>query len=139
MRGIIVRMLAVAGGALVLTGCAFADSHASLPAFMRAKAMEPAPPGPPPDVGRLVSQHLDAVFVATSNPHQVRVSAPLHEPGGPGWTACVRADVTSATGKRLSGQTYRITINDGMIVDRRRAEADDSCASESYQPIPPRA
>jgi hypothetical protein len=131
-------MLAVAGGALVLTGCAFADSHASLPAFMRAKAMEPRP-DPPPDVGQLVRQNLDEVFVATSHPRQVQVSPPLREPSGPGWTACVRAEVTSATGKQLSGQTYRITIDDGMIVDRRRAGADDSCASESYQPISPRA
>ena len=38
-------------------------------------------------------------------------------------------------GKPLGTETYRVTINDGVIVDRRRVEADDNCASESYEPI----
>jgi hypothetical protein len=40
------------------------------------------------------------------------------------------------TGKPLSTQTYRITISGSMIIDRRRVEADEnSCASESFEPI----
>jgi hypothetical protein len=38
-------------------------------------------------------------------------------------------------GKPLGTQTYRVTISSGTIIDRRRAEADDTCASETYQPI----
>jgi hypothetical protein len=38
-------------------------------------------------------------------------------------------------GKPLGAQTYRITISGGAIIDRRRAEAEDNCASETYQPI----
>jgi hypothetical protein len=38
-------------------------------------------------------------------------------------------------GKPLGPQTYRVTISGGAIVDRRRAEADDSCASETYEPV----
>jgi hypothetical protein len=32
-------------------------------------------------------------------------------------------------------QTYRISINDGQIIDRRRVDADDNCETESYEPI----
>jgi hypothetical protein len=75
------------------------------------------------------------VFVSTSNPQNVQVSRALHEPQGPGWTACVRADVNSATGKPIGTETYRISIVEGEIVERRRADANDNCLSESYEPI----
>jgi hypothetical protein len=65
----------------------------------------------------------------------VRVSPPHHVPNGPGWIACVRANLTSATGRPLGPQTYRITISGGVIIDRLRVEADDNCADESYEPI----
>ncbi len=135
MRRIIVRAAVMAGGALLLAGCGLPTAIASLPEFMRAKAIDPPPPEPPPDVRQLVRKNLDAVFVAASNPRQVRVSPPHRVPSGPGWTACVRAELTSATGRPLGTQTYRITISDGAIVDRRRVEADDNCASESYEPV----
>jgi hypothetical protein len=32
-------------------------------------------------------------------------------------------------------QTYRIFISGGAIVDRRRVEAEDTCETESYEPI----
>jgi hypothetical protein len=38
-------------------------------------------------------------------------------------------------GKPLGTQTYHVTINDGVILDRRHVEADDTCESESYEPI----
>jgi hypothetical protein len=47
----------------------------------------------------------------------------------------VRADITSATGKPLGLQTYRITISDGEIADRKRAGDEDNCVSEKYEPI----
>src|SRR5215510_2680134 len=86
------------GCTLVLGGCGFADSRAPLPEFMRAKAAEPPPLEAPPDVKRLVGQKLDSVFTSGSQPTHVRVSAPLHDPRGPGWTACVRAELTSVVG-----------------------------------------
>jgi hypothetical protein len=122
-------------GALVLTGCGFADSRAPVPEFMRLKEAEPPPLEPPPDVKQLVRQHLDSVFVAQSAPHDVQVSQAHHDLRGLGWTACVRAELTSANGKPLGTQTYLITINDGVILDRRRVENDDNCVSENYQPI----
>jgi hypothetical protein len=131
----IILVAAMAGAALTLAGCGIADSRSPVPEFMRAKVSEPPPPEPPPDVGRLVRERLDSVFIATSYPRQVEVSPPHHEPQGPGWTACVRAELTSAMGQPLGIQTYRIVIEGGDIVDRRRAEADDICESETYRPI----
>jgi hypothetical protein len=121
-------------GAVMLAACA-ADSHSSLPEFMRAQAGEPPPPEPAPDVKSVVRDKLDSVFVSTSYPQHVRVSPPHHEVRGSGWTACVRAEVTSATGKPLGMQTYRITINDGEIADRKRVGEEDNCVSEKYTPI----
>jgi hypothetical protein len=119
--------------ATMLTACA-ADSHASLPSFLRAEANEP-PPEPAPDVKRMVREQLESVFVSTSYPRDVQVSRPLHEARGSGWTACVRAEVTSATGTPLGVQTYRITISDGVIADRKRVGSEDNCVSETYEPI----
>jgi hypothetical protein len=135
MRRIVVHAALMAGGALVLAGCGLADSRSPVPEFMRNKAVEPPPPEPPPDAKRLVREKLDSVFSAGSNPRRVRVSPPRHEIGGSGWTACAMAELTSVMGKPLSTQTYRVTIGGGLIVDRRRVEADDVCASESYEPI----
>jgi hypothetical protein len=135
MRRIIVHAALMAGGALGLAGCGIADSRSPVPEFMRGKAVDPAPPEPPPAIKQLVRKNLESVFVASSYPRQVQVSPPRHEPTGSGWTACVRAELTSAMGKPLGVETYRITIGGGVIVDRRRAEADDNCPSESYEPI----
>ena len=119
---------------MVLAACA-ADSRSPVPEFMRAQASEPPPPEPPPDVRQMVREKLDSVFVPTSYPQQVQVSPPHHDVRGPGWTACVRAEVTSATGKPLGVQTYRITISDGVIADRKHVGAEDNCVSETYEPI----
>lgn len=136
MRRVVVYMALMAGGALGLAGCGFADSRSPVPDFMRAKAGDPPPPEPPPDVKQLVRKNLDSVFVSTSAPHDVTVSAPRRELQGSGWTACVKAELTSAMGKPLGIQTYRITISTGTIIDRRRLEAeDDNCASEAFEPI----
>src|SRR5258705_6819818 len=134
MRRIIVHAALMAGGLLLLAGCGIADSHSPVPEFMRVKVSETPPPEPPPDVRQLVHERLDSLFVSTSNPRQVRISSPRREIHGSGWTACVKAELTSAMGKPLGAQTYRITISGGVIIDRRRVEADDSCASETYEP-----
>src|SRR5450631_62139 len=135
MGRIAVHALLIAGAVIVLAGCGIADSRAPVPEFMRGKANEPPPPEPPPDVKRLLRENLDSVFVAASYPRQVRVAPPRRDVRGSGWTACVRADLTSVIGKPLGTETYRITISGGTIIDRRRVEADDICASESYEPV----
>ncbi|QWG16873.1 hypothetical protein KMZ68_18035 [Bradyrhizobium sediminis] len=135
MRRVVVRLALIAGGAFVLAGCGMADSRSPVPEFMRNQAAEPPPPEPPPDVKRLVREKLDSVFLAASNPRHVQVSPPHREVRGAGWTACVRAELTSVMGKPLGAETYRLVISRGLILDRRRAESDDNCASESYEPI----
>jgi hypothetical protein len=121
--------------ALTLAGCGFADVRSPVPEFMRKEEATPAPPEAALDVRQLVHDNLDAVFAANSDPHAVQVSPPHHEARGSGWTACVRAEVLSATGKPIGVQTWRISISAGQIVDRRRVEADDNCETESYAPI----
>ena len=132
MLRVLFRLALTVGGAIALAGCGLADSRSPVPEFMRNKAAEPAPPEAPPDVKRLVREKLDTLFTAASNPRNVRVSPPLREARGAGWTACVRAELTSVMGKPLGAETYRVTISGGMISDRRR---DDDCALETYEPI----
>jgi hypothetical protein len=134
MWRIVVRA-ALAGGAVLLLAACAADPHSALPEFMKAQASMARPPGPPPDVKQMVHDKLDAVFVTTSLPRNVRVSAPHRDPRGEGWTACVRAELNSATGSALGIQTYRIAIEEGAIVDRHRVGAEDNCASERYEPV----
>jgi len=131
----LIRTGLVGCAALALCACGFADSYAPLPAFMRTKRPAPPPPAAPPDVKQIVHDNLGSIFVSTSDPSDVRVSPPLLEAGGAGWTACVRAEVNSATGKPIGTETFQITIYKGQIVDRKRVDDDDNCASESYQPI----
>lgn len=132
MGRVVVHCALMAAVALALAGCGLADSRSPVPEFMRNKVTEPPPPETPPDVKRLVRENLSSMFTAASNPRGVRVSPPLRETKGAGWTACVRAELTSVMGKPLGTETYRVIISGGTITDRRR---DDDCASESYEPI----
>ena len=135
MRRIGIHLALVVGAALALAGCGFADISAPVPEFMRAKVPEPAPLEPPPNVKRMLKEKLDSVFTAASQPSNVRVSEPRPNLRGPGWTACVKAEVVSVTGKPLGTQTYRVEISDGAIADRRQIETEDTCNNESYEPI----
>lgn len=128
-------MALITGGALALGACGLADVRSPVPEFMRAKASEPPPLEPPPDVKLLLREKLDSVFTAASRPTAVQVSPPRPELRGTGWTACVKAELTSVTGKPLGMQTYRISISGGVISDRRHVEGDDTCMIESYEPI----
>jgi hypothetical protein len=135
MRRVVVHIALMAGGALTVAGCGMADVRSPVPEFMRGKAPEPPPLEAPPDLKRMLGEKLDSVFMAASRPTNVQVSEPRHNLRGPGWTACVKAELTSVTGKPLGTQIYRINIADGVISDRRQAEGEDTCAIESYQPI----
>jgi hypothetical protein len=135
MRRLFVHMTLLVGGALALSGCGLADVRSPVPEFMRAKAADPVPPEPPPDIKRMLRDDAGSVFAAASGPSHVMVSAPRHEPVGTAWTACVKAELNSVIGKPLGTQTYRVTIAGDRIVDRRRAEEEDTCGSETYEPI----
>lgn len=135
MRRIVVHMVLTAGAALMLAGCGFADVRAPVPEFLRAKASEPPALEPTPDIKRMLKEKLDAVFTAASQPTNVQVSAPRPNLRGPGWSACVKAEVVSVTGKPLGTQTYRVEISGGVIADRQKVEPEDTCNAESYEAI----
>jgi hypothetical protein len=135
MGRVFVHIALMAAGALALAGCGFTDARSPVPEFMRQKEPEPPPLEPLPDVRRIVGEKLDSVFLAASQPTKVQVSTPRRDLRGPGWTACVKAELTSVTGRPLGMQTYRIIITGGVVSDRRHAEAEDNCASESFEPI----
>ncbi|MGJ5181394.1 hypothetical protein ACQR16_33025 [Bradyrhizobium oligotrophicum] len=120
--------------ALLLAGCA-ADSQSRLPAFMRVREPEPPPPEAPPDVARLVRKNLDTLFVATSLPRDLETTSAKRTDRGDAWTACVRAQLISVTGAPLRRQTYRLTIRQDEIIDRRRAAPGDDCMSATYTAI----
>jgi hypothetical protein len=119
----------------MLAGCGFGDVRSPLPEFMRAKAPDPPALEPAPDVKRMLKEKLDSVFTAASQPSNVRASEPRPNLRGPGWTACVKAEVVSVTGKPLGTQTYRVEISGGVIADRQKVEAEDTCNTESYEPV----
>src|SRR3954452_5856711 len=131
----IIAHAALLASALALGACGFADSRAPVPEFMRMKEVEQPPPESPPDVKRVVREQIEFVFLSTSYPREVHVAPPHREVRGPGWTACVRAQLTSPPASPLGPQTYIVTISSGKVFDRHRAEADDICGSESYEPI----
>ena len=135
MRRIGFYIALMVGAALTLGGCGFGDARSPLPEFMRAKAPEPPAPEPVPDIKRMLKEKIDSVFTAASQPTQVRVSEPRPNLRGPGWTACVKAEVVSVTGKPLGTQTYRVEISGGVIADRQKVEPDDTCAAENYEPV----
>ena len=135
MRRIGFDIALMVSAALALGGCGFGDVRSPLPEFMRAKAPEPPPLEPAPDVKRMLREKLDGVFTAASQPSNVLVSEPRPNLRGPGWTACVKAELVSVTGKPLGTQTYRVEISGGVIADRRQIEPEDTCAIESYEPI----
>jgi hypothetical protein len=132
MRRIGFHIALMAGAALMLAGCGFADVRSPVPEFMRAKAPDPPALEPAPDVKHMLKEKLDT---AASQPTNVRVSEPRPNLRGPGWTACVKAEVVSVTGKPLGTQTYRVEISGGVIADRQKVEAEDTCNAESYQPV----
>ena len=135
MRRILVHMALTAGAALMLAGCGFADVRAPVPEFLRAKASEPPALEPAPDIKRMLKEKLDAVFTAASQPPDGQVSAPRPNLRGPGWSACVKAEVVSVTGTPLGTQTYRVEISGGVIADRQKVEPEDTCNAESYEAI----
>jgi hypothetical protein len=101
---------------------------------MRQKAHEAPPPDGPPAVAMIVREQLDSIFVPGSLPHNTQVSSPHRDPHALDWLACVKADVTFANG-RVENRIYLITIDKGMIVDRRLSGDEDNCRSESFEPI----
>jgi hypothetical protein len=86
----------------------------------------------PPDVPAILRSNINAVFVSTSAPTNIRYTLPVAAKHG-GWETCVKASVTGATGKPLGERTYPVNIDNNQIGDRRNAP--DRCVQERYQPL----
>ena len=108
MGRIVVHLALMAGGALVVAGCGFADTHASLPEFMRTKAIDPPPPSRRPTSGnwsakfwigvcRLVKPAAGAGLAAAARSLWI------------GLDGVVSRRLTSVMGTPLGSETYRIT------------------------------
>jgi hypothetical protein len=136
MRRIVIA-IAWTGCALMLSACGLADSRSPLPIpdFLRVKSASAPALEAEPDARGMVRDKLDSVFTVQANPQHVQVSEARHELRGLGWNACVKAELTSASGKPLGLETYRIVIENGVISDRRRALPEDGCDLQTYQPI----
>ena len=130
-----VHIALTAAVALVLAGCGFTDARSPVPEFMRAKEPEPRPLEPPPDLKRLVGGKLDSVFTAASQSDRGAGLDAAPRSARTGLDRLRQGGLTSVTGKPLGTQTYRIAITEGVVSDRRRAEPEDNCASESFEPI----
>ncbi len=103
---------------------------------MRARAPEP-PPEAPPDVAVLVRKSLDMIFVATAQPRDLEATPAMRTERGDAWTACVRAQIISVAGAPLRRQTYRLTIRQDEIIDRRRAvQAATACLMTTNRSCP---
>ena len=127
--------LALLLSAILLSGCALADSHSTfVPQAFRA----PEPPqlqAETPDVRALVLADPNGLFLSSANPSNMRISPAQPAIPGVSWTACVKADVTGLSGNIMNDQILQIEISGGKIRDRRRADANSPCLRASYQPL----
>jgi len=103
----------------------------------KAGGPKPPPLEAPPDVKSLVRGKLDAVFTAASHPTRVQIShRRVNDLHGRGWTACVKAELTSVMGKTAGHPDLSHRDQRGALFsDRQRIEAEDTCENESYEPI----
>jgi hypothetical protein len=135
MRFAFARIPAIAGAAIFLAGCGMADSHANLPKFMREAEPPPRQQDAAPNVKQLVRDNMASIFVASAHPTGIAVSPARRDPHGPGWIACVKAGVSGMSNQPIGIQTYIVFIESGRIWNRHRADADDKCDAESYEPL----
>ncbi len=133
MRLVTVAMLcaiAVSAG-----GCGYADSNATfVPESLRYKSA-PVTPEVIPDVKALLRDNNGQFFATRTPPQNVRVSLPRRNASGPGWTACVRAEVAGVTGRSIGTQTYLLSIDNGKIGNRQLVDGSSPCTSETYEPV----
>ena len=117
---------------IVLSACGRVDSQATFfPEALRQPAPHAAAPEPEPDATRLVRDNLTRIFLENSAPTNVRMSALRRNASGHGWTACIKATITTV-GKATRAVTYVIPFERGDIGMRRVATPEDVCESEQY-------
>jgi len=111
MRHSIVRIGLFAGAAIMLAGCSSVDVNSLTPGFLGSPAPKPPPPEPePPDIVPFIRGNLGMMFDTSAEPRNISVSQPRPGPDKRGWTACVRASVKAADGRRFGRRTWFIMI-----------------------------
>jgi len=135
MNFAVVRILAVAGVAIFLAACGVADNHANLPKFMRQADPPPREQEAAPNVKQLVRDNIASIFVPSAHPSDIAVSPARRDTHGPGWTACIKANVSGMSDQPIGQQTYVVSIENGRLWNRHRAGADDKCDAEAYEPL----
>jgi hypothetical protein len=124
-------LIAVIAAAAALAGC---DSHARLsPDFLKLSPPPVAEAEAAPDARQVVRDNLTTIFATQAAPKNVAVSRPAM--GRYGWTACVRAAVSSITGTPVGVQTFLVGIERGKIGMRQRVDQTHACANETYEPV----
>jgi hypothetical protein len=116
-----------------LCNCAVDSQISYMPDIMK----QPAPKvdvKQPPDVSSIVHGDLSAVFVAASAPNSITFSPPIPARDG-GWTTCIRAAVSGATGRPLGIQTFLVNIEQGRVEGREHVDDRHWCNKETYKPL----
>ena len=136
MVRVIVNCVALSAIAAGVAGCGYADANARfVPEVLRYKSATPQPEIVPDVKAMLRGDNPAKIFVTRAPPKNLQVSMPRRNPAGPGWKACVRADIAGVTGRLIGVKTYLLTIDHGKIGDRRLADDTSGCGSENYEPV----
>ena len=95
-------------------------------------------PDPEPAYKQLISANIAQIFPDSSSLRNVLISAVRRTQllEGPGWRACLKADVKNMNGAYIAAQTYVIAIRHNQIADRRRAAPEDGCDTEVFERLP---
>jgi hypothetical protein len=121
---------AIAG---LLAGCGAVDRNSFVPSPWRQPEAPAADAEAEPDVKALVQAGRESLFA--SKPSTIAVSPPRRNPQGRGFTICVKALVTAATGHGVLPTTLLVSIQQGKLGDRRRAVPQDGCEAETYEKV----
>jgi len=98
----------------------------------------PPPPDPEPDYRPIIAASFREVFPETSSVRDVSISREVRRTqwvDGPCWRVCMKADAKNMNGDYIGLRTYVVAIRRNKVFDRRRAEPEDGCESEKYEPF----
>ena len=131
----LVRAAIFAGMIILLSDCSSFDIHSVLPQLPNQTTAPTWRPDPEPDTVQLVRANIDYIFSPQAHAQNISVTPPRRASDGSGWTACVKANITSIGGSLVTQHTYLVFIHGGHIEDRRAASPENRCSSETYQAL----
>src|SRR5262249_18307755 len=87
---------------------------------------------------QIIAASFREVFPETSSVRDVSISREVRRTqwvDGPCWRVCMKADAKNMNGDYIGLRTYVVAIRRNKVFDRRRAEPEDGCESEKYEPF----